>query len=62
MCSSDLHTELVKAEELKDGDQPDALLGAYAAKLAASRKKLKKVSDTTGCVPPTVLYVPVTVR
>jgi hypothetical protein len=37
------HTELAKAEEAKDGEYPDALLGAYAAKLLASRKKLKKV-------------------
>jgi hypothetical protein len=35
--------ELVKAEREKDGEHADAQLGSYAAKLAASRKKLKKV-------------------
>lgn len=35
--------ELVKAEREKEGGHADAQLGVYAAKLAASRKKLKKV-------------------
>lgn len=38
--------ELLNSECEKEGDQqPDAVLGSYAAKLAASRKKLKKVPD-----------------
>lgn len=38
--------ELLNSEREKVGDQqPDAVLGSYAAKLAASRKKLKKVPD-----------------
>ena len=38
--------ELLNSERVKDGEQPDAMLGSYAAKLAVSRKKLKKVPDT----------------
>jgi len=38
-------TELAMTERPKEGEHPDALLGAYAAKLAAARKKLKKVGQ-----------------
>lgn len=48
--------ELLNSERVKEGEQPDAMLGSYAAKLAASRKKLKKVPDTLAIVASPVTY------